>query len=248
MPQQPSGVAHVHDIPLDSAILKGLIDHELRTPLQTLLLFLHLAETKFAEHEHSVVDSARRALDELRSFHEGMASLFTDSGDADARSKGTAWDLARWIHAACKPHAITKGITLTGFDDAPKDVTIEHALEVRYLVLNLVRNAIKHGPAGGTVHLRWTTTASHQLLGIRDDGEGLSQLEPGTLNDTNLVRLYRSSEVENGLNARSRGLMLATQLANHLGGCLTYEHAPDKGCTFTFTLPHPISSKRTSIS
>jgi signal transduction histidine kinase len=106
---------------------------------------------------------------------------------------------------------------------------------IKQLLLNLMSNAIKFTPAGGTVSLRYDIDASGGLcFAIRDTGIGMSPedlakaLQPFSQIDNDLTRQHDGT----GL-----GLPICKALAELHQGVMTLESAEGEGTTVTISLP-----------
>jgi len=111
--------------------------------------------------------------------------------------------------------AYKKNIDL-GFDGAGREVMVHgDASRLTELINNLVDNAIRYTPAGGTVDLVLTRDAGAIRIEVRDTGPGIPDDELERVFD----RFYRG----NGANVQGSGLGLAiaARIANRLGLALT---------------------------
>ena len=97
---------------------------------------------------------------------------------------------------------------------------------------NLIGNAIKFGPKGGTVYIRLEQTDGRIIFSVEDEGAGVPQEEVQRIFHK-FYQLDSSHKQEgNGL-----GLALVKQIVDGCGGEIQVENRPDKGCRFTVTLP-----------
>jgi two-component system, OmpR family, phosphate regulon sensor histidine kinase PhoR len=103
------------------------------------------------------------------------------------------------------------------------------------VLLNLVDNAIKHGPAAGLVRITADRTdAGRVRIAVQSDGAGI----PPEARDRIFERFYRLDR------ARSReaggtglGLAIVKHIVQSHGGEVWVESEPGHGATFYFTLP-----------
>jgi heavy metal sensor kinase len=105
---------------------------------------------------------------------------------------------------------------------------------IKQLLLNLVTNAIKYTPVGGTVTINMTVKNGYAFVSVTDTGIGIPA------NDLELIfeRFYRVDK------ARSReaggtglGLSIAQWIVRSHGGTITATSEEGKGSTFTVQLP-----------
>lgn len=106
---------------------------------------------------------------------------------------------------------------------------------LRQVLLNLLGNACKFTPVGGSVSLTSQRQATRQLLTVADDGIGIApQAEK---------LLFQSFvQVDSGLNREKQegsglGLVLALRMMDLMGGSISYSTCPGKGTHFTLALP-----------
>ena len=97
-------------------------------------------------------------------------------------------------------------------------------------VMNLLHNAFKHTPAGGTVWLRASTDGGRLLLQVEDQCGGIPE------NKTDLFRSFgdRRGSDRTGLGL---GLWITRQAARAHNGDVTVQNMPGRGCIFSISLP-----------
>jgi len=97
---------------------------------------------------------------------------------------------------------------------------------------NLIGNAIKFGPAGGTVKLRLNGTAEKVVFVVEDQGDGISEEAQQYI----FGKFYQvdSSHKEEG---NGLGLALVKRIVDLTNGEIGVENVEPKGCRFTVTLP-----------
>jgi signal transduction histidine kinase len=95
---------------------------------------------------------------------------------------------------------------------------------------NLVDNAVKHSPRGGTVVVRLDEAQDRLRLAVVDEGPGIPPAERERI----FERFYRGSSTAPGLGL---GLYLARELVHAMGGSIQVESEPGRGATFTVELP-----------
>jgi len=105
---------------------------------------------------------------------------------------------------------------------------------LRRLLLNLVDNAIKYTPAGGSITLSLDTDNDWASLKVVDTGIGLSKDEQEQI----FSRFHRATETrsrdEKGVGL---GLNIVRSIVEAHGGRIHVKSAPGQGSTFTVFLP-----------
>ena len=112
-------------------------------------------------------------------------------------------------------------------------VIASHAWMLGELTRNLLHNAIKHTPAGGTLTVRMVRDANHAALTISDSGPGIS--------DELAARLYQPFSAGNVRQGSGLGLAICREITEALGGSLSLDnrivHGRITGLDATARLP-----------
>jgi two-component system phosphate regulon sensor histidine kinase PhoR len=217
------------------------VSHELRTPvtgIQTLAENLlegamddpHIAR-EFLEH---ILHSAHRLValvDDLL----GLARA--ESKPTVVRAPVAVAPVARAVVAALD-HAITEKRLDVGVD-VPEDTMVWADPEsLRQILSNLVDNAVKYTPEGGTVDVSAGRAGEGGLVDLRvsDTGIGI----PTEHQDRVFERFYRVDRARSReVGGTGLGLSIVKHLVESMGGSVALASTPGHGSTFTVTLPAP---------
>ena len=105
---------------------------------------------------------------------------------------------------------------------------------LRQLLLNLVENAIKYTPAGGTVTIGLTQTEDWVKVTVEDTGIGIREADQASI----FERFYRTDKARSrGLGGSGLGLSIAQWIAEAHHGKITVDSEFQKGSIFTLWLP-----------
>ncbi len=212
------------------------ISHELRTPLTLILAPVEDRLSRGAEgpdrEAHEVVRrNAQRLLRliddllDLSRIDAGRLRLVVGPVDLAA--------MAEQAELAFRPAASARGVRLVVEADPVEDVHGDpHRLEM--VLSNLLGNALKFTPEGGTVTLRLGGDAGRVRLSVSDTGGGIAPED--------LPRIFQRFYQASGSARRSSGgvgigLALARELAELHGGTLEVESELGRGTTFVLGLP-----------
>jgi two-component system phosphate regulon sensor histidine kinase PhoR len=112
-------------------------------------------------------------------------------------------------------------------------VLLGDANGLQRLLSNLLENAAKFTPPGGSVTLSAVRSGSRVVLSVRDTGVGISEEDMPRIFD----RFYRAAQTSNAAPRGSGlGLALAKWIAERHGTQLTVESQPGQGSCFSFSL------------
>lgn len=98
------------------------------------------------------------------------------------------------------------------------------------ILVNLIVNAIRYSPEGGTVRLSFEKTAGAASVIVGDEGPGIAAGDEQRI----FERFERAQAKEAGTGL---GLAISRRLARSMGGDVTLDSAPGEGARFTLTLP-----------
>jgi len=207
------------------------VTHELRTPLSVIRGQVEaIADGVYpadSAHLAPILD-ATQALDRL--VEDLRTLVLTDAGSLVLNKEPT--DLAALLAETVesfKPQADSAGLTLE--PDLAADlppVEIDPA-RIRSVIGNLLSNAIRHTPAGGSIKVLLSRSGDQALATVADTGEGIA---PELLPDV-FKRFVKSSDS----NGSGLGLAIAHDLAAAHDGKLEIESAPGAGTRVRLTLP-----------
>lgn len=218
----------------------GLISHELRTPLSSILGYLELMrddeETPLsAEHLQYLGVAERNAHRLLRLVGDLLFTAQVESGKfpLDARDIALGTIASASVESA-RPVADAAGIRL--IEQVPDSPMIVHGDPVRLgqAVDNLVSNAIKFTPRGGTVTVALSVEGANALITVRDTGMGIAESELDQL----FSRFFRATTAtRNAVPGVGLGLTITKAIVTAHGGEMGVASEEGVGTQFSMTLP-----------
>ncbi|QJD31026.1 sensor histidine kinase [Methylococcus geothermalis] len=106
---------------------------------------------------------------------------------------------------------------------------------------NILDNALKFSPPGGTVTIRFALDGPDAIVSISDHGPGIGTDEPARL----FERFYRGAMARaEGMPGTGLGLALSQAIAHRYGGAIDASNLPDGGARFAVRLPAAIQEGR----
>jgi signal transduction histidine kinase len=220
--------------------LLALVSHELRTPLSRIRVALDLA----AEGD---VERARRALSSIGLDLAELERLLGDTltytrlelverGGEETPLALEEFDSTPFVHEAAERfrHAFPER-ALHVETDADLPLLVADRVLLMRVVLNLLDNAAKYGPAEPGVRLRATHGAGRLTLEVTDAGEALDPADVARLFEP----FFRARSTQRGAttDGLGLGLTLCRRVVEAHGGKITAESASGRGTTLRVTLP-----------
>jgi two-component system OmpR family sensor kinase/two-component system sensor histidine kinase BaeS len=208
------------------------ISHELRTPLAVLQGnlegMLDGVYPRDDAHLSLILEEAHvlaRLIEDLR-----MLSLAESLGLELTRTPTDLAEMAKDATASFQGQAEAAGVTLR-FDAGPDLPLAEiDPARIRQVLNNLLSNALRYTPAGGTVHVRCSARDHEQVVVlVEDTGTGI----PAEALPHVFDRFYKSRDSRGA----GLGLAIAKSLVVAHGGEISADSGPGKGTTIRFTLP-----------
>jgi signal transduction histidine kinase len=214
--------------------LSADVSHELRTPLTAIRGNVDLLRRGAAGNPDELDEALTDIEGELNRMSRLVADLLLLSqADAGLSLRMETVELDTIVLDVYRQARIIAADTIhvqLGHED--QAVIQGDADRLRQLLINLVINAVKHTPKGGTVTLSLHREAEWVRVSVADTGRGIAPKDLPQIFD----RFYRVQE--NGqITGSGLGLSIAQWVAQAHNGQITVESEVDKGSTFTLWLP-----------
>ena len=217
-----------------------MISHELRTPLTAIQGYLELLEMGIYG---GMTDEQVSILRRIESNERHLLAIINDLLDfarVDAKRVELrigplpVRDVRLAIDPVCRPLIDSKQLNYAWHTPGDQIIVRADREKVRQIVVNLVSNACKFTPRGGSIDVECVCLDRFVELRVTDTGPGIPAqkldaiFEPFVQLDNGLTRATAGT----GL-----GLAISRELARAMGGDLAATSAFGYGSTFTLTLP-----------
>jgi PAS domain S-box-containing protein len=234
-------VTHEREVDRMKSEFVSLVSHELRTPLTSIKGYIDLLVDgdagELTEEQLEYLEVAKKNADRL-------VLLINDLLDVSRIEQGrlelhpSPLDLTRLISdvaQSLRPQIEAKDQHLILEVNELLPVVLGDADRVTQIITNLLSNAYKYTPAGGTISvLAQSEEKDFVCVDIRDTGIGLSAEEQSKL----FTRFYRAkNRMTQEVGGTGLGLTISRSLVEMQGGEIRVSSAPGEGSTFSFTLP-----------
>ncbi|MGG6263824.1 hybrid sensor histidine kinase/response regulator [Leptolyngbya sp. AN03gr2] len=213
------------------------VDHELRTPLSTMLITLDWIELMEQEElsarslqklDHLAL--ARSSVQRMAEFLD-RASIFCRCQSGKLSLKPSWIDLSTFCNALIFEVEQIYAHTEIQFANLSLRSMIEFdEMMLRQILLNLLTNAIKY--SGREVYFNVNCRADQLIFEVQDQGIGISERDREFI----FTPMYRGSNVET-IPGSGMGLAIVQQLVSACGGSITVDSTLNQGSTFTVVLP-----------
>lgn len=211
--------------------------HEMRTPLATVDAHLEALEDGVRKLDGDTLAVIRGSTQRLRRLAEDIRAVSrAEEGRLDVSLQAVdAAALADSAVEAARDRFNAKGVELTAALIPVGRVYVD-ADRMGQVLGNLLDNALRHTPAGGTVTVTCRRVEGWIEYAVTDTGEGIAAEHLPYVFD----RFYRADSARDRTHGGSGiGLSIAKALAEaHGGGILAASAGPGQGARFTIRLPH----------
>ncbi|SDI49285.1 cell wall metabolism sensor histidine kinase WalK [Natribacillus halophilus] len=216
------------------------VSHELRTPLTTLKSYMEALEEGAMADENL----APRFLGVIQVETDRMIRLVNDllqlsRMDVQGHSIQTLeYDLVSWLHDVVdRFEMLTRDRNMTlvrDFIQMPLQVNIDSD-KMTQVLDNIISNALKFSPEGGTITVGADLTGEKALVYIEDEGQGIPKKDEHKI----FERFYRLDKARaRSLGGTGLGLAIAKELVEAHGGSIWASGASGQGTRITLSLPY----------
>jgi PAS domain S-box-containing protein len=213
---------------------------EFRTPLHAVSGYLEILE----QNIHGVLTAdQRRDVERIHQAQEHLMTLVNMILDF-AKLEGGSIELSmaeipieetlRGAEALVAPQFAKKAIAYTHHAGDPSMTVFADREKVQQILLNLLANAMRFTPSGGTVDMDWRIENDTLLVHVRDTGPGIPREKAEQIFEP-FVQLRAPGSVPSG--GTGLGLAISRDLARAMGGDVRVTSAVGVGSVFTLLLP-----------
>jgi PAS domain S-box-containing protein len=215
----------------------SLVSHEFRTPLSTILAsvqLLQLCPNKFSP------DKKLRNLQRIESAAQRLRQMLdniliinrAETGQLDFQPTPINPEQFCQVLLADITHNPDKHYALNFVQHTDcKNAYLDEKL-LRFSLINLLTNAIKYSPPGGTIDLQLTCTPTEVSFQVRDQGIGIPADDIPHIFEP----FHRGKNIDS-IPGSGLGLTVAKTCVSVHGGNISVTSEPGVGTTFTVTIP-----------
>jgi len=211
------------------------VSHELRTPLAQIRLYLdtlRLGRAATDEQRDWTLGHIERETTRLSYLVEKVLRFATLSYDdaTPVEPIDTGAEVARVV-AEFEPLAASRRASIA-VETSPTPPLLVRPEAVRHIVINLLDNAVKYGPADQTVHVSVARQNGSVEIAVSDEGPGVPLDER-----ERIWRPFMRGGAARNHGGSGIGLTIVRQVAEGRGGAVRVESTPGGGARFVVSLP-----------
>lgn len=226
------------------------MSHDIRTPLNAIVGFTEMALTHKAEQ-----DKVEEYLNKVKSSNDYLLTIVNDVLDLSRIESGkteieekiySIEEVAGHVSEINSLAAKAKNITfIHSLENCTEPYVFCDAIHIKQIVVNILNNAIKYTPAGGTI---WHTVREELSdtpgevivhITIKDNGIGMDQKFV-----SHIFEAFERAKntTQSGIQGTGLGMSIVKRLTDLLGGTIDIETAPGKGTTVSVSFTHKIAT------
>ena len=228
------------------------MSHDIRTPMNAIIGFTSLAATH--------IDNREQVLDYLKKIStssQHLLSLINDVLDMSRIESGKVKidekavhlpDLVHDVRSIIQPNVSAKRLSLfIDTMDVENEDIITDPLRLNQILLNILSNAIKFTPTGGTISIRIAQKNGAPKgrgcyeFRIKDNGIGMSEEFQKHIFE---AFSREESSTVSGIQGTGLGMSITKNIVDMMGGTIAIESEPGKGSEFIVDLCFALSGQR----
>ena len=212
------------------------ISHEFKTPLTIILGMTERLSREQGLHP-DITQGIIRQGQSLVELVDQVMEITRQEGQPFQLQlqQGQLSEYVRLVVESCRPLADFKDLQLEFSTDWPDLAMDFDPRRLKYLLNNLLTNAIRHTRPGGRVAVRVSASSDRRLveLEVSDTGEGIAPEDLPHIFD----RYFRGQASARHKGHFGLGLAFVKDLVDWFGGSIEVDSQPDKGTRFRIALP-----------
>ena len=233
-------IAHVRKIDKAKTEFVSLASHQLRTPLTSVSWY---TEMLLSGDAGIFNEKQKEYLSEIYTGNRRMIDLVDDILNTSRIDMGTLLvnlkivslsKIAESVLTELAPLLLEKKLVIKkGFEAKLPKIKADPEL-IRIVFQNIISNALKYTPAGGSIAIGMKRQNSHVLIEISDSGYGIPEKQKSRI----FTKMFRADNIRSkDTDGTGLGLYIVRAIVKQHGGRVWFESEENKGTKFYVSLP-----------
>ncbi|HEX3053904.1 MAG TPA: ATP-binding protein, partial [Aggregatilineaceae bacterium] len=221
------------------------VSHDLRTPLASMRVMIEAIADEVVTDPDTISRYIHTSLSELRHLTHLIDDLFElaklDTGHLDAHYDMTSLkDLVSDVLSRMSTQADHRHVKLRGSVDDEVDPVYMAPDKIQRVLYNLIDNALRYTPPEGEVIIHACRDQDHVRVDVSNTGSTIDPEHlPFVFNSFYRAESSRARD-DDGKRGTGLGLAIARGFVEAHRGHIWVESVPERGTTFSFTLPRRV--------
>lgn len=215
--------------------MSALVTHEINNPLTAIQNYMFLIQNN-PQASDDVKLMAEQAADEVRRIGSIARSTLGFFRQDEHPEQTDLQASARSVRSLLEPTLRQRGIEVV-IETSGDCKLAAYPVEIRQVLLNLVRNGCEASKRGSKVLIRIEGRAEDVSITVQDQGTGIAP--------EMLEKLFQFGRTTKGERGNGMGLWAVKKLVTRRGGSVSVDSTPGKGSRFTVVWPRAVVSLTT---
>lgn len=212
------------------------VSHDLRSPLTAVLGYVDLLERvgSLNDQQRGFIRRVQVSIESITSLVNDLLELGRIEAGFDNQNELVPLEgLLRYSLETMSGQVVEKRLNMRF--NLPRDLSPMRGnpIRLRQMIDNLVGNAIKYTPEGGTIGIEMEVQGEQIIVRISDTGPGIPPADQPHI----FEKFYRAGNVPKGVGGSGLGLAIVKSIVDSHQGRIWVESSLGRGSTFTVVLP-----------
>jgi two-component system, OmpR family, phosphate regulon sensor histidine kinase PhoR len=229
-------ITHLKDLDRIKSEFVTTVSHDLRSPLTAILGYIELVERagELNQRQKEFVERVQMSVGQITTLVTDLLDLGRIEAGLDTTKETTPITvLAKYAVEGLRTTAEKESVSLVAALPDELPMVTGDPIRLRQMIGNLIENAIKYTPAGGTVTIDAGCEGDQVILRVHDTGLGIPPADQPYLFD----KFFRASNIPDDTPGTGLGLSIVKSIVDSHNGRIWVNSRQGEGTTFTIVLP-----------
>jgi two-component system NtrC family sensor kinase len=229
-------ITHLKELDRIKSEFVTTVSHDLRSPLTSILGYIELVERagEINQQQREFIDRVQSNVQQISLMISDLLDLGRiEAGLDTTKEKTSVEQIVREAFEGIVDLADAEEITIELEIQGEIGKVFGDPIRLRQMINNLLDNALKYTPSGGTISFRTKTEEGQIILEVVDSGPGIPESDLPKLFD----RFFRGSNIPDDVPGTGLGLAIVKSILDNHNGRVWVETKEGEGSSFTVVLP-----------